>query len=218
MNSSRLPWLAVGLLTLNLAVWMPGLHQTSAGSTADERPIRALPPELPRLVLVTETDALEASGDGALCFTIGPLTGAQAQGNAVERLRPFAETIRPRQTQADNDRGWWVYLPSSSRAEATGLTRALAEAGDRDFYIITSGPMENRVSVGLFQRNDNAQSRARRLRAMGFDAQVDVQRETVEQYWVDYRIGVEERSPWRFIIRTSPGATHRPIPCFDETV
>lgn len=215
MTSTRLQWLAVGLLTVNLAIWMLGLHQGPAAPAAADRQVPTLPADLPRLVLVTETEALGTGNDESLCFTIGPLTGREAQDIAVERLRPFADSIRPRQSQADNDRGWWVYLPANSRAEARGLTRALAAAGDRDFYIITSGPMENRVSVGLFQRNDNAQGRASRLRALGFDAQVEIQRETIAQYWVDYRIGAEERSPWRFIIRTSPGATHRPIPCFD---
>jgi hypothetical protein len=51
---------------------------------------------------------------------------------------------------------------------------------------------------------------------MGFDAQLEVRRETVPQFWIDYRISPEERSPWRFIVRASPGAQHREIPCWDE--
>ncbi len=49
---------------------------------------------------------------------------------------------------------------------------------------------------------------------MGFDAQLAVRREDTPQFWLDYRIDPGERSPWRFILRSSPGARHFAIPCF----
>jgi hypothetical protein len=92
-------------------------------------------------------------------------------------LRPFVSELRLRQTSADHDRGWWVYLPASNRSEALQLTRQLAEAEVEDYYVVAGGDMENSVSVGLYQSIDNARNRQARIRSLGFDAQMEVRRE-----------------------------------------
>jgi hypothetical protein len=207
-------WLALGLIMANLALVFLYLFKPTAQAPAREIP--PLDPDLPLLALVTELGGSATAPGEELCYTIGPLLSIASQQRAEDRLRPFANAIRARETSADHDRGWWVYLPASSRAEAVGLSRELAERGVEDFYVVTSGPLENTVSVGLFENVDNARGRQARIRALGFDVQLEVRRETLAQFWVDYRIGPDERSPWRFIVRSSPGSQHREIPCWDE--
>lgn len=207
-------WVALALLVVNLGVAY--LYLFSSTPTGPERDIPPLDPSLPSLELVTELRSSSAAPGADLCYTIGPFGSEQSQQRAEDRLRPFASLIRTRQTSADSDRGWWVYLPANSRAEAVSLSRELASRGVEDFYVVTSGRLENTVSVGLFQSVENARSRQARIRELGFDSQIEVRRETIEQHWVDYRIGPDERSPWRFIVRASPGAQHREIPCWDD--
>ncbi len=215
MSNGAWRWLAVGLLAVNLAlgllVLFPGAPVESA------RPaIAPLDPGLPLLELVGEINHASRGQNREVCFTIGPLSTLMSQQRALDRLRPFAAASRTRETSADNDRGWWVYLPAGNRSAAISLSRELAERGVEDFYVVTSGSLENTVSVGLYENADNARSRQARLVALGYDARIEVRRETVPQFWVDYRIGSEDRSPWRFIVRASPGSQHREIPCWDE--
>ncbi len=208
-------WLAVGLLAINLAL---GLLYLFAGAPVEpsRHAIAPMDPALPQLEMVGELNHANQGQNAEVCFTIGPLSTLLTQQRALERLRPFAAATRTRETSADNDRGWWVYLPAGNRTAAITLSRDLAERGVEDFYVVTSGSLENTVSVGLYENVENARARQARLVALGYDAKIEVRRETVPQFWVDYRIGSEDRSPWRFIVRASPGSQHREIPCFDE--
>lgn len=215
MNTPIWRWAALLLLAANLVL---GLFWLS-GDPEPRRERTSVPPldeSLPRLELVAELSGEAVDPAAERCYTIGPLPTLLAQQRAEDRLRAFASAQRSRQTSADSDRGWWVYLPASSRAEATSLSRELAQRGVEDYYVVTSGAMENSVSVGLYENVDNARSRQARIRSLGFDAQMEVRRETIPQFWIDYRIAPDERSPWRFIVRASPGAQHREIPCWDE--
>lgn len=173
-------------------------------------------PDAPSIALVGE---LIVDGDeAALCFSIGPLASELQRQRATDRLRPFVETLRERETVADTDHGWWVYLPpEGSRQDALALARTLADAGVEDYFVVTSGEMENTISLGLFESPDNARVRQGRIRALGFDAQVAVRREEAPRYWVDYRARAGESVPWRPVLRASPGARHLGIPCFESS-
>jgi len=215
MSAGAWRWLAAVLLVANVGLLVLFVIGTSEVEP-EQASIPPLDPELPRLELVNELTVESSGGSGEACYSIGPLSSLLAQERAEDRLRPFALALRSRQTRADSDRGWWVYLTAGNRAEAVGLTRRLAEAGVEDFYVVTSGDQENTVSVGLYEEIENARARQARIRALGFRAQLEVRREIVPQFWVDYRIVVGERTPWRFIVRGSPGSRHREIPCWDD--
>lgn len=202
------------LLAANLLVLV--LFAFSDPPEADPQPREIVPldPSLPTLELVTEISNREQANGAEQCYTIGPLSSEMMLENAQDRLRPFANEIRTRETTADMDRGWRVFVPANSRSQAVGLTQQLSERGVQDFFIVTSGEFQNTISVGLFEDIENARGRQTSLQALGFDARLQVRRETVSHYWVDYRIDADERSPWRFIVRASPGSTQREIPCF----
>lgn len=201
---------AIGLVAVNGLLL--GLRAMAPAPAPDEGRLPPPDPDIPRARLVHEVHAV--SDGEQLCFTIGPLPGPVQQRRARERLEPFASAIRERRTGADRDRGWWVYLPTASRQAALELARELAAADMEDFYVVVDGDDENAVSLGLFRDRENARQRLARVRSMGYDAQLGVRREDIPQYWVDYRIAPDERSPWRFILRGAPGAVHRPVPCF----
>ena len=216
MSNPVLRWLVALLLIANsvgLVVYVRGDAQPDSTSS----PIPPLSSQWPELVLVGEARSEETPNDtGERCFSIGPLSSLLAQQRALDRLRPLTQLVRTRQTVSERDRGWWVYLPAGSRSEALNLTRELAEGGLEDFYVVTRGAMENVVSVGLFAQIDNARARQTALRQSGFNAQLEIQRESTPQFWVDYQTEPGVETPWQFIIEASPGAQHRPIPCFDD--
>ncbi|MEE4295065.1 MAG: SPOR domain-containing protein [Wenzhouxiangella sp.] len=209
-------WLTAFLLVANIlgvVVYVRGDAQADPAAPA----IPPLPAQWPKLVLVGEASAAAGSAQTTeKCFSIGPLPSLLAQQRAQDRLRPLTRLVRARQTVSERDRGWWVYLPAGSRSEALNLTRELAEQGMEDFYVVTRGAMENVVSVGLFAQIDNARSRQNEMRQEGFNAQLEIQRESTPQFWVDYQAEPDVETPWRFIIEASPGAQHREIPCFGD--
>ncbi|NBB93841.1 MAG: hypothetical protein GVY32_11825 [Gammaproteobacteria bacterium] len=206
-------WVAVALLATNALVFV--LAQLGATPPPErDGELTPIDPNLPRAEFIAHSGGDEDSAEPA-CYTIGPLPTLLSQQRAVDRLGPFTTHLQTRQTEADRDRGWWVYLPAASRSEALDLTRRLAERGVEDYYVVAGGPLENAVSVGLYENIDNARERQRRVRTMGFDAQLEVRREAVPQFWVDYRVAAGESPPWRFIVRASPGAQRLQVPCTD---
>ncbi|MEM1081883.1 MAG: SPOR domain-containing protein [Pseudomonadota bacterium] len=148
------------------------------------------------------------------CYTLGPLPTLVQQSRAEDRLLPFATEIRMRQTTADRDRGWWVFLVAGDRASALAMAQDLARRGVEDYFVVADQNQPDAVSLGLFERRDNARQRLAQIRAMGLDAQLAVRREDAPQFWIDYSIEPDRRSPWRFIARSSPEARQFEIPCF----
>lgn len=214
MAESNWRWLAIVLLACNITLGFVYLL-TDDTNTSQPQEIPPLDPSITEFELVGEATREPVDGAGReFCYTIGPLPTLLAQQRAEERLRPFAADLRLRRTSADHDRGWWVYLPANTRSEALDLTRELAESGVEDYYVVAGGDMENSVSVGLFENLDNARSRQSRIRSLGFNAQIEIRRESIPQFWVDYRLEAGETPPWRFILSASPGAQQVEIPCF----
>ncbi len=214
MSPSLWRWLAALLLVVNVGLLVIYLRGDT-GNPEPQHEIPPLDPRLPRLVLLHERP-MPNTAESAECFTIGPLNSLLAQQRAEDRLRAAASQIRSRQTNSDRDRGWWVFLAAGTRSEAMALTRELAEAGLEDFFVVTRGDMENVVSVGLYEHIENARARQRQMLARGFNAEMEIRRESVPQFWVDYRAEPGLDTAWRFILEASPGAQRRTIPCWDD--
>ncbi len=214
MSPSLWRWLAALLLVVNVGLLVIYLRG-DAGNPEPQHEIPPLDPRLPQLVLLHERP-MPNTAESAECFTIGPLNSLLAQQRAEDRLRAAASQIRSRQTNSDRDRGWWVFLAAGTRSEAMALTRELAEAGLEDFFVVTRGDMENVVSVGLYENIENARARQRQMLARGFNAEMEIRRESVPQFWVDYRAEPGLDTAWRFILEASPGAQRRTIPCWDD--
>jgi len=187
-----------------------------------ERPSPAAPsqspvdPAIPQADLLGEDASAEARATAPRCFTIGPMATQVQQQRAEDRLTPFANSLRLRTTEADSDRGWWVFVAAANRSAAIDTARELAERGVEDYFVVADRDLPDAVSLGLFERRENARRRRSEIRELGFDAQMSIRRETVPQFWIDYQVDPGQRAPWRFILRASPGARMLPIPCWSS--
>lgn len=203
---------AVLLLVANMGIW---------AWLAQAKP----PPPLPVVKPVTEQPATDPgvpgiemigvdSGDIRQCFTFGPLRTSLEQQRAIERIRSFAATVWMRQTRATVERGWWVFLPPvASRVEALDQAESIASAGIDDYFVVTSGDMENTVSLGLYSDEDNARRRQAEIQAQGFNAEIGLRREPEPRYWVDYRLNLQRRDLGRILLRAFPEAMRIRTPC-----
>lgn len=208
------------LVCLNLAaaLWW-GLHTPSRAAVPPPTD-----PGVPGLTLLAEAeeDAMPADAELAVaptrmdaapaCLSVGPFDTPSALRRAVDVLGASVGKLQYREAQVHSTRGWRVYVPASAtRSEALARARALAAQGIRDYYVVTAGPGENTVSLGLFREQGNAEARLAEVKAFGIPAVMEAASEDRPQWWLE--IAVAADYDWR----TPLGAGNwqaRPIPCF----
>ncbi len=217
---SRYLLLALVLINLLLLGWFMAKPQSpnplpepaQNNSSAD---LRASDASIPQLKLLSEV----AAGDQLIdsCATIGPLDNTNMVRRLRERLGAYTSRIRERQTEARVERGYWVYLPvAESRDAALEFTNQLASMGISDYFVVTTGEMQNAVSVGLFNDIQRAQARQQQLQALGFNISLGARREYETHYWLDYQLLDDVESPWRSISASMPEIRKYSIQCWDE--
>jgi len=197
------------LLLANCALLLTRLLDTRS----DAPPALPVDTRIPQAELLIESDG-DDRASGPRCFTIGPMSTLVQQQRAEDRLMPFADRLRLRSTEADRDRGWWVFVTATGRSAAIETARELAERGVDDYFVVADRALPDAISLGLYEERENARQRLRQIRALGFDAQMSIRREAIPQFWIDYQIDPGQRAPWRFILRASPGARNFRIPCW----
>ena len=214
MNALRITVAVLLALNAGLAIW----KWSVGGGPAENEPVGPAP--APALAVPIEGPRDWRLPPGATgCFTIGPFASTAIQRRMLDRLRGRAGHARLRETRARQWRGWWVYLPAvADRKSALEQTTRLAEAGLRDYFIVTTGRHENRVSLGLFQSRANALERRARLRSRGFQAELGPRWEYEPRYWIDYQSDAPTDAVWRYIVQAQPDAFRMPIPCPEESV
>ena len=207
------------LLCLNLtaALWW-GLHRPLPTPTPAPGE-----PGVPLLTLLAEAerDAQPAAelavapmplAESLSCLSIGPFETPSALRRAVDALGGAVGRLQYREAQVQSLRGWRVYLPAAaSRAEALARARALAAQGFRDYYVVTAGPGENTVSLGMFRERGNAESRLAELQAAGVEAVMVAANEERPKWWLE--IAVAPELDWRALLGNGRWQA-RPIPCF----
>jgi len=218
---SRLILLALVIINLLLFGWFMAKPQQQEHSenTAPSSPptdsYQAGNSNIPELKLLSEAVAESPLIDN--CATIGPLENINMVRRLRDRLGAYTSRIRERQTEARVERGYWVYLPvAESRDAALEYTNQLASMGISDYFVVTTGEMQNAVSVGLFNDIQRAEQRQRQLQALGFNTSLGARREYETHYWLDYQLLDDVESPWRSISASLPEIRKFTIQCWDD--
>jgi hypothetical protein len=132
------------------------------------------------------------------CMALGPFASLQSLRSARGTLASQTARSRSRQEQSQQSRGWWVYLPAqASRSAALGQGQRLADAGIKDYFVVSSGDQPNTISLGLFKDPANARKRRDQLQAAGFSAQMSERVESVPEYWLDVVVNQTDPARWR---------------------
>jgi len=118
------------------------------------------------------------------CLFLG---GFEDEGvaRAVEQ-RLLSTDIKAEVEVADAASGldFWVYLaPLASRQASLRQLKEL-QARKIDSYIISQGDLVNGISLGIFPRNDSAQSVMQRLREAGYEPLLRELARAHRNYWV----------------------------------
>lgn len=187
-------WLAV--LNLGVAAWW-WLHQA---------PVRAELPmtevSIPALKLVAEEVGRQTSTGGAelqaaaqplsdfpVCLRIGPFASPAEVRMGMDRLMPHVGEIQYREAQATSLDGYRVFLPATPTYQAAlENARVLESRGIQEYYIVTSGPQRNTVSLGLFKDLQNAEKRRDEIVALGFNVQLETRTDAAPEWWIEARV------------------------------
>lgn len=206
------------------ALTLLGEQLASLGDDAAE--LAAAPEPLPDAVAAADAEAV---GSGApvtiaaavapvptTCIEIGPIQTQAELRQAETALAAIGRPLSARESTERRFRGYWVYLPATaSRAEALDTARALADAGVRDYYVVTAGDRENTISLGLFRDRDNAERRQAEMRSQGYRVELSERVEEQHVYWLGLaHPGGTRDEEWREVLPIATGDLQaRPISC-----
>lgn len=136
---------------------------------------------------VESEDDIEA-GDLARCIWIGPSENSMQFSDLFDALEVRYD-IEIKQEPDIANRFYRVHTPIFESREA--VTAALDEirasisrtGSSIDSYIVTTGPLENAISLGLFSERDNALNVQRVLAGLNMDVLVELEIRSLNRYW-----------------------------------
>ena len=185
-------WLFLLFLVLNLFyyVW----HQQQAPLRAKEVAaveLRQGPQQGVRLLssadrqrVRPELASVPEIGAGESCLFLGSFQRAAEAQQLEQRLTALDIQAEVRSVNAAAGRDYWVYLaPLASRQASLRQLKEL-QARRIDSYIITQGDLANGISLGIFPRQDSAESVVRRLKDAGYEPLLRELPRAQRSFWV----------------------------------
>lgn len=191
-------WLFLGLLIVN-ALYFVWTQQDFANKPIEVASV-ALPSSvmLEKVQLVSEVPELQKhpqkqklSQEQVEIMLLGGFADEQMAQKLQQRL--VSLDIQSKITALDSrvDIEYWVYLaPLASRQAAVRQLKEM-QARKIDGYLITQGDLANGISLGMFAREDSAQSVAERLKEAGYEPSIRAIERSQRLYWV--AIGEDSR-------------------------
>lgn len=143
------------------------------------------PPQAPRpllntgLTLVSEFQEQLAARPQLRCFTVASFDTNDDASSFIAQFAEIAFDARLHLTGEPLSSQYRVFLPpASSRGIATitldSLSDSLLEAQMQiETYLITRGPLENGIALGVFGERDNAEAALAAVQSLGFAPQIE---------------------------------------------
>lgn len=188
-------WLFLLFVVLNLFyyVW----HQQQAPLRAKEITPMTIQDGKSDIRLLSESEVQErrpapsAEAQEAVCLFLGSFEREADASQIEQRLLSLDIQSRVQSVDAAGGVDYWVYLaPLASRQASLRQLKEL-QARKIDSYIITQGDLANGISLGIFPRNDSAESVMQRLRTAGYEPAMRELPRAQRSYWI--RIAPESR-------------------------
>lgn len=201
------------LMNLGVAAWwalrVEPVDTPAAPPRADGVPSLRLLSEVEATGTIADTPELagppepEGGTPGERCRQIGPFLTQADLRRAMTALTPVVDRIQFRESRAQANRGFWVFLPAQqTREQALATARQLSARGLRDYYVVTAGDRENTISLGLFRDRPNAETRRAEVERLGFEPQLQERIEEIPNYWIEFAADAD----LEWTTRLSPGA------------
>lgn len=202
LRNLLLALLAANLLYFAWAHWVDAPAKPPPGSAAaDSDPAAARAPASGAVTGAAPT-AAGSSDDAAtpassaataslpvgppLCTSLGPFSDGVAADRAAALLAGAGKPSRPRSAAMPQADGYWVYVGGFKDAAAQRrILAAIKRSGIDDSFAMPDDP-QFRVSVGIFSERERAEQRARRVRLLQLDPQIEEHFRLQATQWLDF--------------------------------
>jgi hypothetical protein len=122
--------------------------------------------------------------DPDLCVLLGPFESQEAGKSLYNRLLAIDIQTKFAAIEVGGEPDYWVYLtPEASRDLAIVKLHELQDK-KIDSFIIPRGELANGVSLGVFDKQENAESRKQSIIERGYDAKIKANQRTYLENWV----------------------------------
>ena len=147
--------------------------------------------DVPRVRAESSAPADAVAPEAAVCLYLGSFEEESRARVVEQRLLSLDIQAEVRSVDAAAGVEYWVYLPPLASRQASLRQLRELQARRIDSYIITQGELANGISLGIFPRNDSANSVMQRLRDVGYEPQIRELSRAHRSFWV--RVAPESR-------------------------
>lgn len=147
--------------------------------------------DAPRVRAESSAPADAVAPEAAVCLYLGSFEEESKARVVEQRLLSLDIQAEVRSVDAAAGVEYWVYLPPLASRQASLRQLRELQARRIDSYIITQGELANGISLGIFPRNDSANSVMQRLRDVGYEPQIRELSRAHRSFWV--RVAPESR-------------------------
>ena len=125
-----------------------------------------------------------AQADQSVCLLLGPHPEPPAAKILIDRLAALQIQGKYAAIEVAGEPDYWVYLrPEPTKELAAVKLRELQEK-KIDSFIIPQGEIANGISLGVFDKQENAEKRQQAIAELGYSAQVRVNPRNYLESWV----------------------------------
>ena len=149
-----------------------------------------------------------------MCHTLGPLVDTGEVTSISEKLSEYGFRLNVRGGKLREPAGYWVYMPAMPAAKARSIVADLDAKGMKDYFI----GRKNHISLGIFSTEKKARKRLKRVKELGYDAELGQRYRSRAVYWLDIE---EQELPllgsqvWGEIQIQHPDSSAQQVSCAD---
>lgn len=118
------------------------------------------------------------------CVRFGPFSEAEVASVVVTKLKGFGIASTEIEMEKVAGMDFWVYIkPESTRELALARLRELQDK-KIDSFIIPQGELENGISLGVYDKEQDAAAKQQEVLQQGYEAQVGPHQRKYKERWI----------------------------------
>jgi hypothetical protein len=125
-----------------------------------------------------------AQADQLVCLLLGPHPEPPAAKILIDRLAALQIQGKYAAIEVAGEPDYWVYLQPEPTKELAAVKLRELQEKKIDSFIIPQGEIANGISLGVFDKEENAEKRKQAIAELGYRAQVRVNPRNYLESWV----------------------------------